>query len=189
MQIEEYLSENGVEVRDYEAVFQDVGDLASEENSAVKKTLQNKPTEGIAVDESHRNGHQTVEIAANPEPKVVDDLEDLTKDNNGVNGEQFSLIWIDPATCSYSVYSRLPAGRVLLQQSPLTLAKALKVNKYSGFLFVKCVYVSCLLHQLSSSTCDKLVALLVSSLDSERFCHYLITLLKKTYHPCLLLFY
>lgn len=168
MQIEEYLSENGVEVRDYEAVFQDVGDLASEENSAVKKTLQNKSTEGIAVDGSHRNGHQTVEIAANPEPKVVDDLEDLTKDNNGVNGEQFPLIWIDPATCSYSVYSRLPAGRVLLQQSPLTLAKALKVNIYSRFFFVKCVYVSCLLHQLSSSTCDKLVAILVSSLDSER---------------------
>lgn len=134
MQIQEYLSENGVEVRDYEAVFQDVGDFASEQHSAVKKASQNKPTEGIAVDGSHRNGHQIVEIAAIPEPKVVDDLEDLTKHNNGVNSEQNSLIWIDPATCSYSVYSRVPTDRVLLQQSPLTLAKALKVSRYSRFL-------------------------------------------------------
>ena len=131
------MSENKVEIHYYEVVFKDVKDLASKENSAVKKTLQNKPTKRIAVDD----GHRTIKIASIQEPKIVDDVEDLTKDNNGVNGEQFSLIWIDPTTCSYLMYFQLPDHRVVLQHSPLTLAKALKVNKYSRIFFIECVHV------------------------------------------------
>lgn len=37
------------------------------------------------------------------------------------------LIWVDPASCCYALYSKLNADKVVLKQSPLALAKALKV--------------------------------------------------------------
>ncbi|MBA0628267.1 hypothetical protein Godav_023028 [Gossypium davidsonii] len=37
------------------------------------------------------------------------------------------LIWVDPASCCYALFSKLDAKKMLLQQSPLALAKALKV--------------------------------------------------------------
>lgn len=37
------------------------------------------------------------------------------------------LIWADPNSCSYALYSKLNSDKVLLQQSPLALAKAIKV--------------------------------------------------------------
>lgn len=37
------------------------------------------------------------------------------------------LIWADPGYCCYALYSKLNPDKVLLQQSPLALAKALKV--------------------------------------------------------------
>ena len=37
------------------------------------------------------------------------------------------LIWVDPGSCCYALFSKLDANKVLLQQSPLALAKALKV--------------------------------------------------------------
>ena len=36
-------------------------------------------------------------------------------------------IWVDPASCCHALFSKLDANKVLLQQSPLALAKALKV--------------------------------------------------------------
>ncbi|TYI60472.1 hypothetical protein E1A91_D10G106800v1 [Gossypium mustelinum] len=36
------------------------------------------------------------------------------------------LIWVDPASCCYALFSKLHAKKMLLQQSPLALAKALK---------------------------------------------------------------
>ncbi|XP_012454975.1 aminopeptidase P1 isoform X3 [Gossypium raimondii] len=36
------------------------------------------------------------------------------------------LIWVDPASCCYALFSKLDAKKMLLQQSPLALAKALK---------------------------------------------------------------
>ncbi|KAH1047718.1 hypothetical protein J1N35_038502 [Gossypium stocksii] len=36
------------------------------------------------------------------------------------------LIWVDPASCCYALFSQLDAKKMLLQQSPLALAKALK---------------------------------------------------------------
>ncbi|XP_022775276.1 probable Xaa-Pro aminopeptidase P [Durio zibethinus] len=36
------------------------------------------------------------------------------------------LIWVDPASCCYALFSKLDANKVLLKQSPLALAKALK---------------------------------------------------------------
>ncbi|KAB2061653.1 hypothetical protein ES319_A10G100500v1 [Gossypium barbadense] len=36
------------------------------------------------------------------------------------------LIWVDPASCCYALFSKLDAKKMLQQQSPLALAKALK---------------------------------------------------------------
>ncbi|XVF17852.1 hypothetical protein REPUB_Repub10bG0160600 [Reevesia pubescens] len=64
-------------------------------------------------------------------------LDQDTGVNSGRNGvceneaceaeENFNdLLWVDPALCCYALFSKLDANRVLLQQSPLALAKALK---------------------------------------------------------------
>ncbi|KAF3790670.1 putative Xaa-Pro aminopeptidase P [Nymphaea thermarum] len=37
-----------------------------------------------------------------------------------------NLIWMDPGSCCFALYSNLPSDQVLLQQSPLALAKAIK---------------------------------------------------------------
>ncbi|POO02590.1 Creatinase [Trema orientale] len=38
----------------------------------------------------------------------------------------YELVWADPGTCCYALYTKLNSEDVLLQQSPLALAKALK---------------------------------------------------------------
>ncbi|CAI8585494.1 unnamed protein product [Vicia faba] len=54
-----------------------------------------------------------------------------TKNVNGKHqtGEESSnLIWANLASCCYDLYSKLNPDTVLLQQSPLALPKALKVE-------------------------------------------------------------
>ncbi|KHG22947.1 putative Xaa-Pro aminopeptidase P [Gossypium arboreum] len=59
-------------------------------------------------------------------------LDQATGVNSGQNGVcqndtcDNDLIWVDPASCCYALFSRLDANKLLLQQSPLALAKALK---------------------------------------------------------------
>lgn len=117
-QVEQYLCENGVELRDYESVFEDIEGLASERTPAVKNVFDE-----LSEKYNHTNGYRIDQSTA-AEP--VDGLED--RSNTSIEG-QGGLIWIDPGTCSYAVYSRVPADRVVLQQSPLALAKALKVDQ------------------------------------------------------------
>lgn len=52
-----------------------------------------------------------------------------TAGNGTIKAEESNndLIWADPGYCCYALYSRLNPDKVLLQQSPLALAKALKV--------------------------------------------------------------
>lgn len=136
VQVEQYLFENGVEIREYDEILQDVETLASGQPSSLKKSVKNTSTEEIAVEVSadkdgQQTGHQRV--LASTESDVVDSLEDyVTKHENkgGLqNDEDKDLsIWIDPGTCSYMIYCRLPADRIILQQSPIAMAKALKVN-------------------------------------------------------------
>lgn len=38
------------------------------------------------------------------------------------------ITWIDPSSCCFVLYSKLASDKVLLQPSPLALAKALKVT-------------------------------------------------------------
>ncbi|KAG0580931.1 hypothetical protein M758_4G214000 [Ceratodon purpureus] len=115
LKVEQYLCENGVELRDYESVFEDIEGLASERTPAVKNVFDE-----LSEKYNHTNGYRIDQSTA-AEP--VDGLED--RSNTSIEG-QGGLIWIDPGTCSYAVYSRVPADRVVLQQSPLALAKALK---------------------------------------------------------------
>ncbi|CAI9099732.1 OLC1v1036594C1 [Oldenlandia corymbosa var. corymbosa] len=51
----------------------------------------------------------------------------LTPSSNAQDGNgNDQLIWVDPGSCCFAFYSKLKAEKVLLQQSPLALAKALK---------------------------------------------------------------
>jgi Xaa-Pro aminopeptidase len=123
-QVEQYLCENGVELRDYEAVFEDVEALASEKTSALKKASKE-----LSEKNGHANGSGNDQTTAATEPKPAEGLENLSNTSEGSLDEgQGAFTWIDPGTCSYAVYSRLTADRVVLQQSPLALAKALKVD-------------------------------------------------------------
>eukprot|EP00268_Persea_americana_P057456 TRINITY_DN68889_c0_g1_i1.p1 TRINITY_DN68889_c0_g1~~TRINITY_DN68889_c0_g1_i1.p1 ORF type:complete len:630 (-),score=124.69 TRINITY_DN68889_c0_g1_i1:338-2227(-) len=59
---------------------------------------------------------------------VESDVASLASGNKeGVDEEKkHNLIWVDPVTGCFALYSKLPSDQVLLQQSPLALAKALK---------------------------------------------------------------
>lgn len=63
---------------------------------------------------------------------ATDDLDTVStvkRVNGGHQAEENSnnLIWADPGSCCYALYAKLNPDTVLLQQSPLALAKALKV--------------------------------------------------------------
>jgi Xaa-Pro aminopeptidase len=44
-------------------------------------------------------------------------------------GNNIDRIWVDPGSCCYALYSKLNSEKVHMQQSPLALAKALKVGQ------------------------------------------------------------
>ncbi|XP_024023588.1 probable Xaa-Pro aminopeptidase P isoform X3 [Morus notabilis] len=54
------------------------------------------------------------------EAKIVGNGSYEEEDNN------YELVWADPGSCCYALYTKLNSEKVLLQQSPLALAKALK---------------------------------------------------------------
>lgn len=83
------MAENGIEVREYNAVDSDVSLLASGQlvSSYACKEAQDE------VQKAKENGR----------------------------------IWIDPASCCLALYAKLASDQVLMQQSPLALAKAIKV--------------------------------------------------------------
>ncbi|KAF9620271.1 hypothetical protein IFM89_011006 [Coptis chinensis] len=98
-EVNSYMEENGIEVRDYGAVSSDVGLLASGQlNSASGK--------------SELTASGKSELTANGKSEV--------RENDN------SRIWVDPGTCCYALYSNLKPDQVFLQQSPLALAKAIK---------------------------------------------------------------
>lgn len=53
---------------------------------------------------------------------------DLSERNGSgeVKENGIDFIWVDPSTCCFAVFSKLNADKVILQQSPLALPKALK---------------------------------------------------------------
>ncbi|CAL9027017.1 unnamed protein product [Prunus brigantina] len=90
-EVNTYLEENGIEVRDYKSVSSDVALLASNQL---------------------KSSFEGTEITGNGTNKAED------KNND--------LIWADPGSCCHALYSKLNPEKVILQQSPLALAKALK---------------------------------------------------------------
>lgn len=98
------MEKNGIEVRDYGAVISDVILLASDQltpSSSVNKAEHDIPNK---IDRNSRE-------AGN------DNIEDGSNNN---------LVWVD-GTCCFALYSKLNVDKVLMQPSPLGLAKALKV--------------------------------------------------------------
>ncbi|GLJ13946.1 hypothetical protein SUGI_0222910 [Cryptomeria japonica] len=113
-EVEKYLAKNGIEIRNYEVIVSDLDLLSS------------GPLLG-----STKNG--VLEEPTNLEDKRDKDTEHEEKEGvqsdpseNEATKEKHNLIWIDPASCCFALYTRLPSHRVLLQQSPLALSKALK---------------------------------------------------------------
>ncbi|KAF8012463.1 hypothetical protein BT93_I0586 [Corymbia citriodora subsp. variegata] len=102
-----YLRENGIEAREYSAVSTDVSLLGSNQLGPCSfKETQSEVSEGTGIGSR--------EDAAG---SIKSEAED---------GDSIDLIWTDPGLCCYALYSKLNSNRVLLKQSPLALAKALK---------------------------------------------------------------
>ncbi|KAA8531828.1 hypothetical protein F0562_006455 [Nyssa sinensis] len=99
-EVHSYLEENGIEARDYGAVSSDVVLLASNQ-----LTLSSSPKD----------------MEINPSETSI-----TGNDTNEAEKNSHNLIWIDPGSCCFSLYSKMNADQVLFQQSPLALAKALK---------------------------------------------------------------
>ncbi|KAG9440931.1 hypothetical protein H6P81_021096 [Aristolochia fimbriata] len=98
-----HLANNGIEVRDYLVVEKDVELLAT----GALKSL-------VAVKDS-----QTEHIEKGEETTACNNHNETKK----VKG---NLIWMDPVSGCFALYSKLPSDQVLLQPSPLALAKSLK---------------------------------------------------------------
>ncbi|XP_058228581.1 aminopeptidase P1 [Rhododendron vialii] len=99
-EVNSYLEQNGIEVRDYGVVSSDVVLLASNQltsTSSANQTLADGPK-----DMETGNG------------------------TNEADEKTHNLIWIDPGSCCFALCSKLNSDQVLLKQSPLPLAKAIK---------------------------------------------------------------
>ncbi|XP_061342292.1 aminopeptidase P1 [Gastrolobium bilobum] len=107
-EVKNHLEENRIEIREYTAVNFDVALLATNELDAVSTA---KGAVAEVTKEAEKNASEI---------------------NKSVNGKHQAeensndLIWADPGSCCYALYSKLNPDTVLLQQSPLALAKALK---------------------------------------------------------------
>ncbi|KAA0036249.1 hypothetical protein IC582_018407 [Cucumis melo] len=101
-----YMEQNGIEVRDYSAVITDVSLLASNQLNLSSFVKGSEVRANVEVELS------SIDIAGSNGTKV--------------ESQSSGLIWVDPAQCCYALYSKLNSDKVLLQQSPLALEKALK---------------------------------------------------------------
>lgn len=99
LEVHSYMKENRIEVRNYDAVSSDVNLLAS-----------SQLVSSLSANSADRKG----EVAPIAEGK------------DGEAEKESNLIWMDPRSCCYALYSKLKSEQVLLQQSPLALQKALK---------------------------------------------------------------
>ncbi|KAL7256309.1 hypothetical protein ACSBR1_010269 [Camellia fascicularis] len=99
-EVNSYLKQNGIEVRDYAVVSSDVVLLAS--NQLRSSSSANEAPSDVRKDMETKNG--------------TSEAEDKTH----------NLIWIDSGSCCFALYSKLNSDQVLLKQSPLALAKAIK---------------------------------------------------------------
>ncbi|KAK9749877.1 hypothetical protein RND81_02G157000 [Saponaria officinalis] len=104
-EVQSYLKENKIEVRDYAAVSSDVDLLPSNQLHSC--------------------------LSADAGDKLVKHMSPAGSDSNAERkeeeiGKEHHLVWMDPGSCCYALYSKLKPDQVSLQQSPLALPKALK---------------------------------------------------------------
>ncbi|KAG6666493.1 hypothetical protein I3843_01G030900 [Carya illinoinensis] len=107
-EVKSYMEENGIEVREYSAVSSDVALLASNQ---LNPSYTVKGTQAEVKSETKNN-------------PIESDV--MGNGTEGIEENSFDLIWIDPSSCCHALYSKLDADKVLLQPSPLALAKAIK---------------------------------------------------------------
>lgn len=114
-EVEKHLCENGITVRNYEAVLSDLELLSS------GQLLGSMKNEGLEEFESlEKDSNDAISPGEKGQESVYNNFKEETVT------EKHNLIWIDPGSCCYALYSKLPSDRVLQQQSPLALSKALK---------------------------------------------------------------
>ncbi|KAI5072213.1 hypothetical protein GOP47_0012319 [Adiantum capillus-veneris] len=109
-EVKEYLTSIGVQSREYSDVLDGIRLLTAGESCS-------RLREESGGEISCPDGNGELERSTG----VADDtaIEEKLKGKGG-------LVWINPGNCSFAIYKALPAEQVLLQQSPLVLAKALK---------------------------------------------------------------
>ncbi|KAF3664286.1 putative homeobox-leucine zipper protein ATHB-40-like [Capsicum annuum] len=98
------MEENGIMVRNYGDVSSDVVLLAS------NQLISSSSTKGFEENPKIDVGNAT--NTGNSSSHAVEFVNDL--------------IWVDPGACCFALYSKLSVDKVLPQQSPLALPKALK---------------------------------------------------------------
>lgn len=98
--------ENGIEVRDYDAVSSDISLLAS----------------------GQLTGSSKAKVSGNEALEASEETSTLIANGENAGEMKHGIIWIDPSSCNLALFSKLIPNRVYMQQSPLALAKAIKVT-------------------------------------------------------------
>ncbi|MCO5558378.1 hypothetical protein L7F22_011960 [Adiantum nelumboides] len=108
-EVKEYLTSIGVHSREYSDVLNGIRSLAAGEPCS---KLKEESNDGCSCPD----GKGELEVSTPPPTAAKEEVLE------GTGG----LVWMNPGNCCFAIYKALPAEQVLLQQSPLVLAKALK---------------------------------------------------------------
>jgi len=81
----------------------------------------------LATDELDTVSTAKVDLAETEVRKITSETDKSVNGEHKAEENSNDLIWADPKKCCYALYAKLNPDKVLLQQSPLALAKALKV--------------------------------------------------------------
>eukprot|EP00249_Psilotum_nudum_P015510 c25365_g1_i1 orf=143-2239(+) len=142
-EVEEYLNGLGVEIRGYNSILADLESLASGQpfctlKAACSKTFSDNtklPNEFAEQDaeiqeDCKQNGEEKVDPSVSTGNNVDETLKEFVVENPTDDAckseERNNLFWLSPGSCCYALFSKFSCEQVLLQQSPLALAKALK---------------------------------------------------------------
>uniref|UniRef100_K7LND7 Creatinase N-terminal domain-containing protein n=1 Tax=Glycine max TaxID=3847 RepID=K7LND7_SOYBN len=80
----------------------------------------------LATDKLDTVSTAKVDLAETEVRKITSETDKSVNGEHKAEENSNDLIWADPKKCCYALYAKLNPDKVLLQQSPLALAKALK---------------------------------------------------------------
>ncbi|KAI3451736.1 hypothetical protein Pfo_008401 [Paulownia fortunei] len=106
-EVSSYMEKNGIEVRDYSDVSSDASLIASDQLTSTNSAKETAHDILTTPNGSGKTGTAGC-------------------DNSAEEESSNDLIWVDPGTCCFALYTKLNLDKVLLQSSPLALSKALK---------------------------------------------------------------